>query len=434
MIPYYETDNGKLYHCNNLDLLLELDSNSIDSCISDFPYDLKFMGKKWDNIGDFYNWNKKRAEGLLKVIKPGGYVAIFGHPKTNHRMKCAFEDAGFRIVEEVEWVYLSGLPKNQDIGKLFDKKAGVQREVIGVEGLHNFSTTGADMNHAILGKDSRDFETANQLTAPSTEQSKKWDGWKTAGLKPSHEPITIFQKPLKGKYIDNIEKYGCGGMNIDACRVPISKSDIDILNAKSSKNATTTYSDKESKVYGKYKLDIATPANEKGRFPSNIILDEYMAEFLDYQTGVSKSSGGSGDKSKNSRAKNVYGAYKNPSYCDGDGLGGYGDSGGGSRIFTIIKYNPKVAPSERTLPNNERNPHVTLKPIELIKWLIKLLTPIDGTTIDITAGTCTHALACEELNKSNGYNLKWIDCEVTNTEQEPYCEISKIRIEGILGE
>jgi len=107
------------------------------------------------------------------------------------------------------------------------------------------------------------------------------------------------------------------------------------------------------------------------------------------------------------------------------------DIGGGSKNFTIIKYQPKVSPKERKLPNGERNPHVTLKPKELIKWLIKLLTPIDGFTIDITAGSCTHAVACEELNKKDGYNLKYINIELMNTEKEPYCDVGKMRVEDL---
>lgn len=122
-----ETSHGKIIHEDNIKVLKTLEPESIDNCISDFPYDLSFMGKKWDTTGNFYEWNKSRAEGLYRVLKCGGYVAIFGHPKTNHRMKCAFEDIGFKIVEEIDWVYLTGMPKNQDIGKLFDKAEGIKR-------------------------------------------------------------------------------------------------------------------------------------------------------------------------------------------------------------------------------------------------------------------------------------------------------------------
>lgn len=342
----FKSEKGKIINGDNLEVLDTLEDNSVDSCISDFPYDLSFMGRAWDNTGNFYNfykWNKARAEKLLRVMKPGGYVAIFGHPKTNHRMKCAFEDSGFRIVEEIEWIYLTGMPKNQDIGKLFKK-------------------------------------------AEILELSKKWEGWKTSGLKPAHEPITIFQKPLESTYISNIEKYNCGAMNIDACRTPISDDDIEMLNAKASKTPTTNYSDRDDHIYGKYAEDKAMPPNELGRFPSNIVVDEYSKILLDSQIHD------------------------------------------GSKYFTIIKYEQKISPSERKLPNGERNPHVTPKPVALIKWLIKLLTPIDGTSIDITAGSCTHAVACEELNENDGYGLKYINVELMNTEKEPYCNVGKIRV------
>ncbi len=428
----YNDHNNQIINADNIDVLASMDENSIDSCISDFPYAIEFMGKNWDsakhwNQGEgihgqfpgtgysgkkrpafytnthedkliFYDWCFKRSELLFKVMKPGGYVAIFGHPKTNHRMKCAFEDAGFKIVEEIDWIYSTGMPKNQDIGKLFDKSG-------------------------------------------NKEASEQYAGYKTAGLKPAHEPITIFQKPLEGTYIQNIEKYGCGAMNIDACRVPF-QNEQDIQTAKAKTNFTEASDHSRgfgngTDIYG----DGNTPLEQakccikdSGRFPPNVILDEYTAEMLDEQTGITKSTGGSGESSRIARANHIYKAYNdmtNAKYIN-DSLGGYGDTGGGSRYFPIIKYCPKVSPTERKLPNDERNPHVTVKPVELIKWLIKLLTPANGTTIDITAGSCTHAVACEELNRECGYNLKWIDIELMNTESDPYCEVGKIRVNGVI--
>lgn len=344
----YNSDNGKLIHGDNIKVMDFIEINSIDSCISDFPYDLSFMGKKWDSTGNFYEWCKARAEKLFKILKPGGYALIFGHPKTNHRMKCAFEDIGFNIVEEIDWIYLTGMPKNQDIEKLFIKK------------------------------DNQDM-------------AKIWEGWKTSGLKPAHEPITVFQKPLEGAYIQNLEKYGCGAMNIDVCRVEMSQKDINMINAKASKNDNQNYSKKDDAIFGEYEKCYAKPANTDGRFPTNIIMDEYVANLFDEQTGMN-------------------------------------DLGGGSRMFTIIKYQQKVSPKERLLPDGERNPHVTLKPKELIKWLIKLVTPLNGTTIDITAGSGTHAVACEELNKNEGYKLKWINIELLNTISEPHCNTAIKRL------
>ena len=177
-------------------MLDTIEPNSIDSDISDFPYNLAFMGKKWDNTKNFYDWNKARADKLFKVMKCGGYVAIFGHPKTNHRMKCAFEDAGFRIVEEIDWVYLTGMPKNQDIGKLFDKAAGAKRKIVGAGKWHSDGRTTAFGTNGVYNQTSKDMIGDGKWeTNPATEDAKKWNGWKTAGLKPAHEPITIFQKP-----------------------------------------------------------------------------------------------------------------------------------------------------------------------------------------------------------------------------------------------
>lgn len=224
----FNNENGKIIHGDNIDVLAELSESSVDSCISDFPYAIEFMGKNWDsakcwNQGKgihgqfpgtgysgkkrpafyanshedkliFYDWCLKRAELLFKVLKPGRYAAIFGHPKTNHRLKCAFEDAGFKIVEEIDWIYSTGMPKNQDIGKLFEQSG-------------------------------------------NTTMTEQYAGYKTAGLKSAHEPITIFQNPLEGTYIQNIEKYGCGAMNIDTCRVPF-KNEQDIQTAKAKTHFT----------------------------------------------------------------------------------------------------------------------------------------------------------------------------------------------------
>ena len=391
MSIYFETKSGKIIYDDNVNMLNYIDEMSVDTCISDFPYAISFMGKEWDTKKNFYDWCKVRSDLIFRVLKHGGYAAIFGAPKTNHRLKCAFEDSGFLIVEEIDWIYLSGMPKNQDVGKMFDS--------IGNSEL------------AILYKD-----------------------WKTSGLKPAHETITIFQKPLEGTYVENIKKYNCGAMNIGACRVPISKEDIDMINAKASKNPTTTYQDKETKLYGDYALDMAVPANPDGRFPPNIVLQDNVTDLIDAETGITKSSGGSGEASTVNRARNIYGAYnqeQNEHYHN-DSLGGYGDVGGGSRLFPVFHYCTKVSPSERLLSNGERNPHVTLKPKELIKWLIKLLTPIEGFTIDVTAGSCTHAVACEELNIESNYKLKYVDIELCNDELNPYCRVGKDRVQAVL--
>lgn len=397
----------------------EIDDNTIDSCISDFPYNLSFMGRKWDTSENFYEWCKPRAKELYRILKPGGYALIFGHHKSNHRMKCAFEDEGFSIVEEIDWVYLNGFPKNQDIGKMFDKRAGKEREKLGVA---STSRPNTNVDAQVLNWGGHGHGKIHYVTAPATEQAKQWEGWKTSGLKPAKEIITVFQKPLEGTYCDNIEKWNCGAMNIDACRVPTEDIITNHSRGKDSSRSKGIYGDSiEQKTH-------QTSGQKIGRFPPNIIFDEYMAQELDKQTGVSTSSGGRSNNGFREQ-QNIYGSGKDDvKQIDP----GFGDSGGGSRIFPIIKYCTKVSPKERKLPNGERNPHVTLKPVELIKWLIRLVTPKDGTTIDITAGSGTHAVAVEELNRDEDYNLKWINIELLNTEKEPYCDVAKQRIQHIV--
>lgn len=129
----FKTENGTLIQGDNVEIMKLYEDDYFDNCISDFPYDLSFMGKKWDTYNNFYDWCNTRAKELYRILKPGGYALIFGHHKTNHRMKCAFEDAGFKIVEEIDWIYASGFPKNQDIGKMFLKQIGEQLKKQGVD-------------------------------------------------------------------------------------------------------------------------------------------------------------------------------------------------------------------------------------------------------------------------------------------------------------
>lgn len=392
----YENANGRIINGDNLEVMSEFDDNSVDTCISDFPYAIEFMNNQWDgqrnwnqgtgNHGNFngtgyggkkrpefhtntkddmllfQNWCYDRATALIRVLKPGGYAAIFGYPTTNHRMKCAFEDVGFKIVEEIDWIYGTGMPKSQSIKGLAEKSD-----------LYDIAAS--------------------------------FDGYNTNGLKPAHEPITIFQKPLDGTYIQNLERWNVGAMNIEACRVPFT-SDADKeeraakCNFTSASDGTRGYATSDT-IYGSgiSPLEQARQLqNVSGRFPPNVIFDEITAKDVDEQSGISI----------------------------------YGDVGGASRYFPIIKYNAKASNEERTLPDGSRNPHVTIKPIELIKWLVKLLTPKGGYTIDITAGSCTHAVACEELNRDSSYDLTWCDIELMNTEKDQYCTVGKLRVENVI--
>lgn len=421
-INVFKTENGTLIQGDNVEVMKMYQDNYFDNCISDFPYDLSFMGRKWDTYDNFYEWCKPRAEQLLRIIKPGGYALIFGHHKSNHRMKCAFEDVGFKIVEEIDWVYASGFPKNQDISKQIDKKYNAEREIVGVSNRHNSRAFGEGNGDETYGAFKGGIP---YITAPSTDLAKQWEGWKTSGLKPAKEVITVFQKPLDGTYVENIEKHGCGCMNIDACRVEFSDNDDPRIGKGYKHNAKAGYEIGDNK--DNQSGETQTLHNDLGRFPSNIIFDDVMGEILDKQSGE-RASGKSNNNAPKGESGNLTPLRRGT-------LVSRNDTGGASRFFLNINPEEQVPfmycakPSKKE--KGEYCKHVTVKPKALIKWLIKLTTPINGKTIDITAGSGTHGVCCEELNKK-GYNIEWVNIELLNTEKEPHFDIAKRRIQDAI--
>ncbi len=179
-----------IIHGDCLEELREIDSCSVDSIITDPPYGLKFMGKKWDyDVPSVEIWIE-----CLRVLKPGGHLLAFAGTRTHHRMSVRIEDAGFEIRDMIAWVYGSGFPKSLDVSKAIDKAVGAEREVVGKSAAHY------------------------DITAPATDAARQWQGWGTA-LKPALEPITVARKPLVGTVAQNVLKYGTGSLNIDACRL-----------------------------------------------------------------------------------------------------------------------------------------------------------------------------------------------------------------------
>lgn len=190
---------------DNLEALRSMPDNSIDAIVTDPPYGLSFMSKKWDyDVPSVDTWRE-----CLRVLKPGGHLLAFAGTRTQHRMAVNIEDAGFEIRDMIAWVYGSGFPKSHDVSKAIDWDAGAEREVVGQR------TTGIGTGKGstpIMGDGNRD------VTAPATDAAKQWAGWGTA-LKPAMEPITVARKPLRGTVASNVLEYGTGGLNIDGCRV-----------------------------------------------------------------------------------------------------------------------------------------------------------------------------------------------------------------------
>ena len=381
-------ENNKIYLGDNLELLKQLDDNSIDSCVSDFPYNLGFMGKKWDTIENYYEWCYDRAVELFRVLKPGAFCLIFSGTRTQHRMVCGFEDAGFQIKDQIMWVYGQGFPKSYNVSKGFDKLAGAEREVIGVSnnGAGNkqdyLPSNRTKSGAGVFGGDKKVFE----ITSSSTNLAKQWDGWLTS-LKPTHEPIMVAQKPIEKNYCYNIQKWGVGAFNIDGSRIELNGEIVPI-------NVLENWSG-----FGEEdKPDYEATINNKGRYPSNTIFDEEAGNMIDEQSG--KSFG-----SKAFRGKGIGKGYHG-SDAEWNTVRGYDDYGGASRFFYCAKSSQK----DRTENGQIENKHATVKPTTLMTHLIKLVTPPNGINLDICEGSGTSAKACLWLEKE-GYKVNHIGFE-----------------------
>jgi site-specific DNA-methyltransferase (adenine-specific) len=335
----------QILHGNNLDILPTLADNSIDSIVTDPPYELGFMGKKWDSSGIAYSvelWQQ-----CLRVLKPGGHLLAFSGSRTYHRMVVAIEDAGFEIRDMISWISNKTFPKSLNIGK----------------------ATGSDT----------------------------WDGWGT-GLKPTVEPIVMARKPVEGTVANNVLTYGTGGLNIDASR--IQAQDQDVLDAAVKRMSGNSV---------KGQLNFAgnqtiKPNSAQGRWPANLILDEDTAELLDEQSGQSKSV---------SRKGFPGGSTFGGSQMRAETGEWYGDSGGASRFFYVAKASkrdrnegleelPQVRGGTERMNNSDgrkaelgetdrlpksQNFHPTVKPTSLMEYLIKLVTPPQGTVLDPFTGS-----------------------------------------------
>lgn len=331
---------------SNLDILPTLPDNSVDSIVTDPPYELGFMGKSWDSTGIAYNVALWRE--CLRVLKPGGHLLAFSGSRTYHRMTVAIEDAGFEIRDQMMWVYGSGFPKSLNVSKAIDAQlrcgGSSSRKLRQTEqetGGKSYDLKG--VNNGILGE-KKTWE--RKEWEPTTEQAKVYQGWGTA-LKPAHEPICLARKPLEGTVAVNVLKWGVGGINIDASRVCIECGNDD---------ATESL---------EMCMDCLTETTN-GRFPANLMHDgshevhdlfpNNAARFF-YCPKASKSDRNDG--------------------CDGfpdKELKAYHDFQG------TVDHAPK---SNVTSKNN----HPTVKPTELMAYLCRLVTPPGGTILDPFTGS-----------------------------------------------
>lgn len=358
---------------DNIQVLKDFPDNSIDAIVTDPPYGLSFMGKKWDyDVPTKEFWIE-----ALRVLKPGGHLLSFGGTRTYHRMVVNIEDAGFEIRDQIMWLYGSGFPKSLDVSKAIDKAAGAEREVVGVREDFAARQNKERKGVAWTGAEDGGFsnpETVGQITAPATPEAKQWQGWGTA-LKPANEPIVLARKPLeKGLTVaENVLKWGTGALNIDGTRIATE----DNLNG-----GAYSKTDRENPFFKKLDANAGEFVQPQGRWPANVLFDEEAAAALDAQSGTLKS----GAKKPDTQPNGLNAVY-------GNGMGGMSGStaseGGASRFFYVAKASKR----ER----GEGNSHPTVKPIKLMEYLIKLITPPGGVVLDPFAGSGTTCCAAANL-------------------------------------
>ena len=349
----------KLYNGNCLDVLRGAPDNYFDSIVTDPPYGLSFMGKAWDyDVPTVEIWKE-----CLRVLKPGGHLLAFGGTRTYHRLVVAIEDAGFEIRDQIQWLYGQGFPKSTDISKAIDKAAGAIREVGPVD----------PARAGRLVNQSGDYETAGGWSAgnrkvtidpPSTDEAKRWSGYGTA-LKPANEIICLATKPA-----DELSRSPEATSSLVAVAKTLSNP---ICLARKPLSESTIAKNVLKHGTGGLNIDACRIKGDVGeslgRFPSNVLLDESAAAVLDEQV-----------------AQNV------------------------SRFF----YVPKVSSKER-----DNSTHPTMKPIKLMEYLVKLVTPEGGIVLDPFMGSGTTGVAAVRT----GFSFHGIEMD------EKYFTICQARLE-----
>lgn len=335
----------------------------VDAVVTDPPYGLSFMGKGWDHgVPGVEFWT-----AISGAMKPGAHLLAFGGTRTFHRLTCAIEDAGFEIRDCLMWIYGSGFPKSLDVSKAIDKAAGAERKVTGER---SGGIAGGSGKHCSVSG-SYGFREKIPITNPATPDAKQWQGWGTA-LKPAYEPIIVARKPLDGTVAANILEHGCGALNVDGCRV----GDEDRFNAAASNDGTSPASLAPVNVTG-YSGCIV-----KGRWPANVIHD-----------GSDEATAGMGEAARYFYTPKASGTDR-----------------GNKPEFDMPLFGETV--------EEFRNTHPTVKPVDLMRYLCRLVTPPGGTVLDPFCGSGTTIVAA----KQEGFNAIGIELN------EEYFDIINQRI------
>lgn len=392
------------------EVLRELPENSIDSVVTDPPYHLTsivkrfggknaapaqfgtdgayarasrgFMGKEWDG-GDIAFRPEFWAE-VFRVLKPGGHLLAFSGSRTYHRMACGIEDAGFEIRDQIMWLYGSGFPKSHDVSKGIDRAAGAEREVIGQNGYASRRPRREYEHEQEWGSTLGGSASAN-ITAPATDSAKQWQGWGSA-LKPAHEPIVVARKPLAGTIAENVLQYGTGALNIDGCRVG-----DDGGTAKGSKPQGAGRGIYGAGLHGSCEINQL----DAGRWPANVIHD-----------GSDEATDPFPNDGESSAARFFYCAKASKEDRD-EGLGGFDTKYVGRHAGTAGQE------------SYQKNTHPTVKPTDLMRYLCRMVTPPGGLVLDPFMGSGSTGKAA----MLEGFRFLGIDMT------PEYVEIARARIQ-----
>jgi DNA modification methylase len=439
-------ESWEVHHGNAVELLRAMPEASVDAIVTDPPYGLEFMGKEWDapwrrgdnitadagfhsiemadgaarlprpsyggssnpfckNCGGsqrgrdrkgfkrcacdapdfpniraiegraFQDWCDGWASEALRVLKPGSHLVAFGGTRMFHRLTCALEDASFEIRDCLSWLYGSGFPKSLDVSKAINK--------------------------AEVGHSGRAASLA--VTAPATDAARAWAGWGTA-LKPAWEPIVLARKPLSGTVAANVQEHGTGALNVDGCRIGTSK---DVPASPPKRGGAFPSGGWDGSTAGASGLDPAV-----GRWPANLVLDEEAAAQLDAQAGE-RVSGANPARRSSDKLRGTYQPFAGQRECTpkrGE------DRGGASRFF----YTAKASSSERHYAG--KNSHPTVKPVDLMRWLCRLVTPPGGLVLDPFTGSGSTGVAA----LAEGFRFLGFEREAE------YVEMARRRIAGPL--
>ena len=430
----------ELHRGSNIELLRGMASNSVDSIVTDPPYELGFMGKTWDSKGIAFNVEMWRE--CLRVLKPGGYLLAFGGTRTFHRMACAIEDAGFELRDTIMWVYGSGFPKSLDVSKAIDGTLTAGRsDSLALRDVNEtrpgeatVRPTSTNGHRGIVG--SGDAGPSVKRKEAATEAARQWQGWGTA-LKPALEPITMARKPLVGTVAANVLAHGTGALNIDGCRVLVDGEERAPITSKGGLPVRhTEHAPREGGV-------VAQP-HELGRWPANLIhdgSDEVLAAFPKASGALAPVRGTEPSGKKDS----TFGEFAGRAPSD------QRDGGGSAaRFFYCAKAsradrnegceelpakalnwssgeaNPGSFQSANT-DRTARNHHPTVKPTELMRYLVRLVTPAGGNVLDVFNGSgSTGKAAVLEGMRYIGLELD----EDADGKPIGYIAISEARIEA----